>query len=123
MRQRRWKTPPPPPSHRDPHQGGGEEIHQTQFISEDELLSQDATRGSYSTPLVYERTRPLTDLPAFTTSCSCPPSLQTDGEALVIEVRLGHRLSNLQRLVGVAVTEVKTHGRGNVQTVGQVWRP
>lgn len=56
--QRRLKTPPPPPGHRDPHHGGGEEIHQTQFISEDELLSQDATRGSYSTPLVYERTHP-----------------------------------------------------------------
>lgn len=38
--------------HRDPHYGGGEESHQRQFISEDELLSWDEFHGSHSTPLV-----------------------------------------------------------------------
>lgn len=41
---------------------------------------------------------------------------------MVIKVGLGHRLSNL-RLVGVAVTEVKTRDRGKAEMAGQVWRP
>lgn len=64
------------PHRHDPHYSGGEEIHQRQFISEDELLSWDETRGSHSTQHVCEHTQHIA-LPALITSCPRLLSLQT----------------------------------------------
>lgn len=70
------------PDDRDPYYCRGEGIHQRQFISEDERLSWDESRGSYSRLAVWENTHTNTGKPNPTAlkrpiKTSCLPLLST----------------------------------------------